>query len=73
MAKPWRMVALHIGAWITLGLVWAHQSFRFGGLTVLDWTHLVIIAGCVQTIGIRLVRILRALKAVEKAPTVTDR
>ena len=22
MAKPWRMVALHVGAWTTLGLLW---------------------------------------------------
>src|SRR5437588_3328026 len=22
MAKPWRMVALHAGAWVTLGLLW---------------------------------------------------
>lgn len=61
MAKPWRMVALHVGAWITLGLIWFGDSIDFGGLTVLDWTMIVIIAGCVQTIAIRLVRIVRAL------------
>ena len=50
MAKPWRMVALHVGAWITLGLIWfGGGKIHYGGLTVLDWTHLIIIAGCVET------------------------
>src|SRR5436190_1115633 len=63
MAKPWRMVALHAGAWVTLGLLWfADGVIRYGGLTVLDWTHVVIVAGCVQTIALRLVRIIRALQ-----------
>ena len=62
MAKPWRMVALHAGAWLTLGLLWfGDGEIRYGGLTVLDWTHLVIVAGCVQTVVLRLVRILHAL------------
>jgi phosphatidylglycerophosphate synthase len=63
MAKPWRMVALHAGAWVTLGLLWfADGAIRWGGLTVLDWTNLLIIAGCVQTFALRLVRIVRALR-----------
>src|SRR5437588_1012801 len=54
MAKPWRMVALHVGAWITLGLIWFGEGegegdISYGGLTVLDWTNIVIIAGCVET------------------------
>ncbi len=65
MAKPWRMVALHVGAWITLGLIWSDRAIRYGGLTVLDWTLLAIIAGCVQTIWIRLTRILRSLHQQE--------
>ena len=69
MAKPWRMVALHIGAWTTLGLIWlADGQIDLGGLTVLDWTHLLIIAGCVQTLAIRLVRIVRAIKQESAAP-----
>jgi phosphatidylglycerophosphate synthase len=68
MAKPWRMVTLHAGAWTTLALVWWRSDpIRFGGLTVLDWTHLVIIAGCIQTITVRLARILRELHAHDKA------
>ena len=73
MAKPWRIVMLHLGAWITLGLLWwGNGRLRYGGLTVLDWTHLVIIAGCVQTIWIRLVRIMRALQAKAPAPRVPE-
>ena len=69
MAKPFRMVVLHVGAWITLGSIgWEEGRIEYGGLTVLDWTHLVIIAGCVQTIAVRLVRILRALRALERTP-----
>ncbi|GMV95529.1 MAG: hypothetical protein AMXMBFR82_53070 [Candidatus Hydrogenedentota bacterium] len=67
MSKPWRMVALHAGAWITLGLIWwGGGRIAFGGLTVLDWTHLAIIAGCLQTIWIRLARIMRALREKHK-------
>lgn len=66
MSKPWRMVALHAGAWATLGLVWfGGGRIAFAGLTVLDWTHLLIIAGCVQAIWVRLARILAALQATE--------
>jgi len=64
MSKPWRMVTLHIGAWITLGLLWwGEGQIRYGGLTVLDWTNLVIVVGCIQTMTIRLVRIVKALHA----------
>ncbi len=63
MAKPWRMVALHLGSWITLGLVWwADEKIRYGGLTVLDWTCVAVVAGCIQTIAVRLVRVLKELR-----------
>jgi phosphatidylglycerophosphate synthase len=58
MSKPWRMVALHIGAWLTFFL--PPQSFAT--LTILDWTCLVVIAGCVETIVVRLKRIMNALQ-----------
>jgi phosphatidylglycerophosphate synthase len=62
MSKPWRMVAVHVGAWTT----WATLAVAAGvpsflGLTVLDWTSVLIVAGCVQTIVVRLRRILTAL------------
>jgi phosphatidylglycerophosphate synthase len=63
MSKPWRMVALSLGAWGMFGcrscLVGLHD---FGKLTILDWTCLVIIAGCLQTIIVRLKRIMTTLQ-----------
>jgi phosphatidylglycerophosphate synthase len=58
MSKPWRMVALHIGAWLTFFL--APQSSET--FTILDWTCLIVIAGCVETIVVRLKRITAALQ-----------
>lgn len=67
MTKPWRMVALHLGAWITLGLIWwAEGRIRFGGLTVLDWTCLVVVAGCMQSVAVRLSRIMKALRLKDR-------
>jgi phosphatidylglycerophosphate synthase len=66
MSKPWRMVTLHIGAWVTLGFAWWGPPPYVGGYTVLDWTCVVIIAGCLQTICIRLSRIMRALREKHK-------
>jgi phosphatidylglycerophosphate synthase len=63
MAKPWRMAALHAGAWLALVFYWCGDGdHRFANLTVLDWTLLFILAGCVQTISVRLVRIVRVLQ-----------
>ena len=59
MSKPWRMVALHIGAWITS----ARLAVPIGRFTILDLTCLLIIAGCLQTIAVRLKRIMAALRA----------
>lgn len=62
MSKPWRMAMLTGGALITLGLLWWRSGqIQFWGLTVLDWTSLAIIAGCLQTLWVRLARILRTL------------
>ena len=62
MSKPWRMVVLHLGSWTAAGLFWSTGEWaKYGGLTVLDWTCLVIIAGCLQTIWVRLQRIMRGL------------
>jgi phosphatidylglycerophosphate synthase len=68
MSKPWRMVALHAGAWITLACVWWNgASIRFASLTVLDWVCVIVMAGCVQTMTIRLKRIMAALRAKSAA------
>jgi len=46
MSKPWRMVTLHLGAWIMLAAIWfGNGRIQYGGLTILDWTYLVIILG----------------------------
>jgi phosphatidylglycerophosphate synthase len=58
MSKPWRMVALHIGAWLTFFL----RGQSFTSFTIFDWTCLVVIAGCVQTIVVRLKRTTAALQ-----------
>ena len=58
MSKPWRMVALHVGAWLSFFL--AAQSIV--SFTIFDWTCLVVIAGCVETIVVRLKRITAALQ-----------
>ncbi|MEO5753943.1 MAG: hypothetical protein ABIR38_04490 [Chthoniobacterales bacterium] len=63
MSKPWRMVALGLGAWTTYGMWrWHHGDEVIWTWHVLDWTCLVIIAGCLQTGALRLTRMLRALK-----------
>jgi phosphatidylglycerophosphate synthase len=59
MAKPWRMVALHVGAWTTFAF---SNRIQFAGLTTFDGTCIVIMAGCAQTIVIRLRRIMAALR-----------
>jgi phosphatidylglycerophosphate synthase len=63
MSKPWRMVALQIGAWTTLVCWWWNdQLIRLQGLTIFDWICVIVIAGCVQTIATRLKRIMAALE-----------
>lgn len=56
MSKPWRMVVLHAGAWWTLATA----------QPAIDQACVLIIAGCIQTIVIRLRRILTALHAKQK-------
>ena len=63
MAKPWRMVALHIGVWTEAARQSDWLDMPSGPLTILDMTCILIVAGCVQTIVIRLRRILAALEA----------
>ncbi len=63
MSKPWRMVALSLGAWVTFVCRSCQAGLHdFGTLTILDWTCVVIIVGCLQTIIVRLKRIVTALQ-----------
>jgi phosphatidylglycerophosphate synthase len=52
MSKQWRMVALGAGCFVMYGMM--GSGGRVGRLSVLDWTNLAIIAGCVQTCYVRL-------------------
>jgi phosphatidylglycerophosphate synthase len=63
MSKPWRMVALSVGAWVSFLLWNLGRPGRFFGLTTLDLACLVVVAGCWQTSVHRLRRILRELRA----------
>ena len=64
MSKPWRMVVLQVGAWITLALVWRNNGQSdLSPLTVLDIACLVVIVGCVETMARRLRNIFAALRA----------
>ncbi|HKP93326.1 MAG TPA: hypothetical protein VJS88_05475, partial [Chthoniobacterales bacterium] len=54
----------HIGAWMTLcSLLWNRSALAAGNLTVLAWACLIIVAGCLQTVAVRLKRIMAALRA----------
>jgi phosphatidylglycerophosphate synthase len=62
MSKPWRMVTLHVGAWATLAFIWGGaERIQLHLLTILDWTCIIVILGCIQTIWVRLARIMRTL------------
>ncbi len=63
MAKPWRIVALSIGALWTMFVVLVNRPYAFNGYFILDYTHGVILLGCLQTVVVRLARIFRALPA----------
>jgi phosphatidylglycerophosphate synthase len=71
MSKPWRMVVLHIGAWIMItAILTGRRTAPIWKLTWLDDACLVIIAGCVQTICVRLRRTMQRLHA--KSPAVDE-
>jgi phosphatidylglycerophosphate synthase len=63
MSKPWRMVALSLGAWAMFVYRFCQTGlYDFDRLIILDWTCLFIIAGCLQTIIVRLKRIVTTLQ-----------
>lgn len=64
MSKQWRMVALHLGTWGTFGFIWwGAGNPIWSGLSLLDWTCILIILGCLQTILVRLKSTLKILKS----------
>jgi phosphatidylglycerophosphate synthase len=64
MSKPWRMVVLAIGSWITF--LWPVFAQSMDYFSIFDWSCLIIIGGCVQTIIVRLKRILRSVEHQSK-------
>src|SRR5437588_7746332 len=58
MSKPWRMVAVTIGAWLTFFC----DRHSFSSFTILVWTCFVVIVGVVQTIVVRWKLIIAALQ-----------
>lgn len=67
MSKPWRMALLVAGALTTAILTTrSGEAVLFRGLTILDWTCILILAGCVQTIWLRLQRTWRELTRLER-------
>jgi phosphatidylglycerophosphate synthase len=69
MSKPWRMVFLHAGAWLAWGLIiLTGEPGALLRLSILDWTCLLIVAGCLQTIAVRLRGILNTLDAGDRGP-----
>jgi phosphatidylglycerophosphate synthase len=63
MSKPWRMVVLALGAWLSYGFFrFQKETVTLFDLTILDWACVLVVAGCLQTSTQRLLRIFRALK-----------
>lgn len=62
MSKPWRMVLLHAGAWCAAAAALLGVQVA-GSMTLLDYTCMLVVLGCVWTMAIRLNRILDALDA----------
>lgn len=63
MSKPWRMVVLALGAWLSYGFFRSqNETVTLFDLTILDWACALVVAGCLQTSAQRLIRIFRALE-----------
>ncbi|MFO0914521.1 MAG: CDP-alcohol phosphatidyltransferase family protein [Pirellulales bacterium] len=70
MSKPWRMAVLALAASLTpLWLWWQQGPSQSSSLTLIDGALIVIVIGCLQTIWVRLSRIVQALQAID-APHV---
>jgi phosphatidylglycerophosphate synthase len=64
MSKQHRMVALAVGAWVMFAL--RKDPPQVAGymrtFSAIDWACAIIIGGCVQTIWVRLMKIMRELR-----------
>mgnify|MGYP007127703884 CR=1 FL=1 len=59
------MITVHIGAWTAFAVIFFKINIP-GPFSILDYTFMAIIAGCVQTVAIRLVKIFAALSLKAK-------
>ncbi|MEZ6069928.1 MAG: CDP-alcohol phosphatidyltransferase family protein [Pirellulales bacterium] len=67
MSKPWRMAVVIAAAFVVAGLQWRGiPDFSERGLSVFDVACAIVIAGCVQTIVLRIVRILAQLRDLDE-------
>ena len=63
MSKPWRMVVLAVGAWLSYAFFcFRDERVTLFELSILDWSCLLVVAGCLQTSAQRLLRIFHNLK-----------
>jgi phosphatidylglycerophosphate synthase len=74
MSKQWRMVVLSAGAIVMFAMIATGRAFApqaagyVSGLSVLDWTNLLIVAGCLQTCYVRLRHTLCDIAASDTRP-----
>jgi hypothetical protein len=71
MSKQYRMVVLAVGAWVTfaMGKHPPQAAGYVGAFSAMDWACAVITLGCVQTVWVRLVKIMRELRGREEGGT----
>ena len=63
MSKPWRMVALHLGAWATWATLYlSGRPTVIRSLTPIDLACIIVIVGGVQTCFVRLRATLRRIE-----------
>jgi phosphatidylglycerophosphate synthase len=64
MSKQHRMMALAVGAWVMFAMrKHSPQATSYMvKFSAMDWACVVIIAGCVQTVWVRLTKIMRELR-----------
>ena len=72
MSKQWRMIVLGAGAFLAFGLLATRGTTLVAGLKVLDWTNVVIVAGCVQTCYVRVRHTLADLREARGAVAPSD-
>jgi phosphatidylglycerophosphate synthase len=61
MAKPWRMVAVTVGAVLTWAMYTYASTTLIGSLTAMEWALVIVLLGSVQSAWVRLRAILRHL------------